>query len=129
MRFFLFGSIFFLLFALGACATTDTPFVTETEDICALAGEWEEEWPGQETNDRYLIEVSGERVRITPLTNIEQQRVRDVVFRHKQLDFILELEDSPIYYNLVLVTPELLSGRARGGRQNFDEPVRWYKIR
>ena len=116
-----------LLLSLVACATTQTP-VTAPRDLRALVGVWEEEWPGQPSNDRYRIEVVGEQVTITPLTNADKQQVRDVVFRKKQLDFILELDGSPVFYNLVLVTPKLLSGRAKGSERNFDEPVRWYKI-
>jgi hypothetical protein len=114
--------------AAFACATT-SPMATRADDRQSLAGVWEEEWPGQQTNDRYRIEVGGDKITITPLTNADTQKVRDVVFRGKTLDFIVELEGGAVYYNLVLVSSTLLSGRAHGGPRNFDEPVRWYKAR
>jgi len=118
--------VLFLVLVAVACATT--PLATREDDRRSLAGTWEEEWPGQPVNDRYRIDVTGEQITITPLTNAETQRVRDAVFRHKTLDFYLEIEGGAVYYNLVLVSPTLMTGRARGGPRNFDEPVRWYKV-
>ena len=116
------------LLLAGACAST-SPLATRPLDRQTLVGTWEEEWPGQATNDRYRIEVNGEQIVITPLTNVGTQKVRDVVFRGKTLDFYLDLEGGTVYYNLVLISSSLMTGRARGGPRNFDEPVRWYKVR
>lgn len=121
-------SILAVLLLLSACAVTQSPLATSARDLKSLAGVWEEEWPGQQKNDRYRIEVVDERARITPLTRTEKQRVRDVIFQHKRLTFYLELDGSSVYYDLVLADEGVLSGRAKGGKSNFDEPVRWYRV-
>ena len=116
-----------MLLMLAGCATT-SPLATRTADRNSLGGIWEEEWPGQEESDRYRIEVTAEAIKITPLTRSDQQSIRDVYFQHKRLSFLLELDGSVVHYDLVLVDDQMLSGRAKGGERNFNEPVRWYKV-
>lgn len=127
MRIIRWTPVVFLLLMCVACASTQQP-ASAIRDLRALDGVWEEEWPGQDVNDQYRIEVEGEQITITPLTNASQQMVRNITFHQKHLQFILDLNGSAIFYNLVLITPELLSGKVQGGERNFDEPVRWYKI-
>jgi len=116
-----------LLLLASACATT-SPLATSSKDRHALNGVWEEEWPGQQENDRYRVEIMPEGIVITPLTRAGNQTIRDVYFQHKRLSFVLELDGVPVYYDLVMVNDQLLAGRAKGGARNLDEPVRWYKV-
>ncbi len=121
-------SLLTVLLLLSACASKQSPLATNARDLKSLAGVWEEEWPGQQEKDRYRIEIVNDRVRITPLTRQEKQRVRDVYFQHKRLTFILDLDGSPVYYDLVLADEGVLAGRVKGGKENYDEPVHWYRV-
>jgi hypothetical protein len=116
-----------LLWLATACATV-SPLATSPKDTKALAGTWEEEWPGQTTKDRYRIDVNGDAIAIMPLVNADKQKTRNIVFQQKQLTFYLDMEDGAVFYDLVLINKDVLSGRARGGRRNFDEPVVWYHV-
>ena len=121
-------SMISVLLLLSACAATQSPLATSSRDLKSLAGVWEEEWPGQQEKDRYRIEIVNEHARIMPLTRTEKQQVRNVIFQHKRLTFYLELDGSPVYYDLVLIQKGVLAGRAKGGKDNFDEPVHWYQV-
>jgi len=121
-----------LLLGLGcvaaACATT-SPLANDRKDYASIAGVWEEDWPGQTTKDRYRIDVQGDALTVTPLTNPDgKQRVHGVIFHYKQLMFYLEMEDGTVFYDMVLVSKDLLTGRARGGRRHFDEPIQWNRV-
>jgi hypothetical protein len=118
--------LFVLLLALVVgCASS--PLATSPSDRKALFGEWEEDWPGQTEKDLYRIGFAGEEITITPLSKATEQSTKHVVFQQKRLTFDLMLDGAPVHYDLVLITPTQLSGRATGGKRNFDEPVRWYK--
>jgi hypothetical protein len=116
-----------LLF-LAACATT-SPLATTPRDWSAIAGVWEEEWPGQQAKDRFRVEVVGETVTVVALTNVEKQKARNATFIAKRLSFYLDMDGGSVYYDLALVNDQLLAGRAAGGARNFDEQVRWTKVR
>ncbi|MDP8222683.1 MAG: hypothetical protein P9L99_04930 [Candidatus Lernaella stagnicola] len=118
--------VLLLVFLVSACAST-SPLATKSGDRKALLGLWEEEWPDQEDHDRYRIDEADGQVTITPLNRTDIQAVKEVFFQHKRLVFTLVLNGSPVRYDLVLVNPTLLAGRAKGGARNFDEPVRWHK--
>ena len=124
-RVWLIGLTLALAVVVG-CAST-SPFATKKSDLKSLAGVWEEEWPGQTEKDKYRIDIDGQTITITPLTRTEEQAVKSTVFQHKRLLFTLLLDGSPVDYDLVLIHAKLLTGRAKGGARNFDEPVRWYK--
>jgi len=112
--------------SLSSCATT-SPLAVAKEDRQALVGTWEEEWPGAAVKDTYRIEIKGETVDVVPVSEAKREKVRMVQLLQKRLTFFLDLEDGPVYYDLVLVSPKVLTGRAKGGPRKFDEPVRWYK--
>jgi hypothetical protein len=113
---------------LGASCATTSPLATPAKDWGKLAGVWEEEWPGAATKDRYRIAVSGETVAITAVANPEKQQIRNVAFQYKRLSFFLDLDGGAVYYDLMLVSDGLLAGKVTGGKRNFDEMVRWYKV-
>lgn len=121
-------AVLLVLTLLAACATT-SPLATKGKDLKALVGVWEEEWPGETEKDEYRIDLAGDTLTITPLAQKGKQEVARIVFQHKRLTFDLKFEEGKVRYDLVLITPTLLSGRATGGKRNFDEPVRWYKRR
>ena len=113
---------------LGAACATTSPLATPAKDLAKLSGVWEEEWPGMPTKDRYRIAVTGENVAVTAVTNPEKQQIRNVAFQYKRLSFFVDLDGSAVYYDLVLISDGVLSGKVTGGKRNFDETVRWYKV-
>lgn len=114
-----------LLGLLIGCA--GVPIATKSGDRLALAGIWEEDWPGETEKDRFEIKVQDETITITPLTHADKMAVRRVEFQQRRLTFYLDLNGSSVYYDLVLVDRQLLSGRVTGGEKLYDETVRWYR--
>jgi len=114
-----------LLGLLAGCAGVS--LTAKSGDRRALAGVWEEDWPGETEKDRFEIKVQDETITITPLTHQEKMTIRRVDFQQRRLTFYLDLDGSAVYYDLVLVDRQILSGKVTGGAKNYDETVRWYR--
>lgn len=76
----------------------------------AIAGNWQESWPGRNENDVYRVRVDGNTVSLEVLSNIANQAIGDMQWNGKLLAFDLFFKQEPLKYELFLVTDGHLIG-------------------
>lgn len=117
-----------LIFALFGCAGTQTTS-GPPPNTYLLVGDWEEDWPGDNTPDRYRVQSvnQGYSVSIQPLTDTHRQQVTNIQWDGNVLRFTLMYDNAPIKYELRPTnTGQELVGQAELSNGNIKN-ITWRK--
>ncbi len=95
--------------------------------VTSWTGLWEEHWPGNNNHDYYRVAITNGRPEITPLTNVEKQRVSNVRLDGAALCFGLRFNEADYEYQLILTEDALAVGSASQAEGNVRS-ISWNKM-
>ncbi|MHA1570019.1 MAG: hypothetical protein ACTSXZ_11160, partial [Alphaproteobacteria bacterium] len=94
-------------------------------------GDWEEDWPGSTSHDQYRVQVinNGYTILIEPLTNVEKQRLSNIRWDGRTLNFTLHYNTQVYQYTLLINTAgTMMSGSVKLPNGNTKQ-ITWNKMK
>ncbi len=114
---------------MGAPRVADAPAAAHQPAVKDWEGYWIEQWPDSDQADRFRISLSedGVTIQVEPLTNADRQRLADLHWDGKVLQFTNYADDRPILYTLEIDDAGTeLSGAVRAP-DGEESPIHWIK--
>ncbi len=124
----------FGMFLIAGCAAIGPRHIAPVPenpvgDVKNWEGVWIEEWPDSDQQDRFRISLSadGFTIQVVPLTNVERQRLAELHWDGKTLQFTNYADDRPIAYSLEInADGTVLTGDVRAS-DGEESAIRWTK--
>ena len=102
---------------------------SELPSAAAWPGTWQEHWPNSSSDDFYSVAVVNGQVTVSPLTNVERQKLSDMRLDGCTLHFQLHYEQVVYEYSLTLSDSATAVGSATEMGGGSSRAISWEKMK